>query len=103
MLDIDVKPRALADVDLIVAHIAADNPAAASRFYSAVASTWQRLADSPQLGERKRFKSVELEGVRIWRVVGFHNYVVVYRPLDNRIEVLRVLHGARDWESLVDI
>ena len=28
------------------------------------------------------------------------NYVIFYRPIDNGIEVARVLHGARDIDSL---
>jgi len=102
MLTIDVKPLALADVEHYVAHISRDNPTAANRFHEAVADTWRRLAGAPALGTRKPFKSEGLQGARIWPVLGFRNYLVVYLPFDDRIEILRVFHGALDWERLID-
>ncbi len=40
------------------------------------------------------------EGIRRWRVNDFENFLIFYRPIDDGIEVIRVLHGARDIESL---
>ena len=38
-----------------------------------------------------------------WRVDGFRRYLVFYRELPDRIQVWRVLHGARDLhQSLTD-
>ncbi len=33
---------------------------------------------------------------------GFENHFVFYRPHESGIEVVRVLHGARDLESILD-
>ena len=37
------------------------------------------------------------------RYFSFENYLIIYRPLDDRdgIELVRVLHGARDIERLL--
>ena len=39
-------------------------------------------------------------GLRRWRVRGFENFLIFYRPIDDGIEVLRVLHGQRDRETI---
>jgi plasmid stabilization system protein ParE len=41
-------------------------------------------------------------GLRRWRVRGFENFMIFYHPLSNGIEIVRVLHGARDIESLFE-
>lgn len=45
---------------------------------------------------RRDFTTPGLEGIRSWVVKGFENYIVFYREIPGAIEVLRVLHGARD-------
>ena len=49
------------------------------------------LADFPRMGRPGR-----VAGTRE-RIVGGTAYVVAYRIRDDRVEVLRVLHGARKW------
>ncbi|MGH7952689.1 MAG: type II toxin-antitoxin system RelE/ParE family toxin [Limisphaerales bacterium] len=34
--------------------------------------------------------------IRSWRVEGFRRYLIFYRELPDRIQIWRVLHGARD-------
>lgn len=41
------------------------------------------------------------EGVRVFPVSRFKKYLVFYRPIQDGIEVLRVLHGARDIKGLL--
>jgi len=40
--------------------------------------------------------------LRILPVAGFKKYWIFYRPAKNRIEVLRVLHGARDIDAALE-
>ena len=70
------------------------------RFYQAVVKTVNVLARSPNLGERCSFRNPKTQGMRIWQVTGFSNYLIFYRPKDERLEVLRVLHGARDYATM---
>jgi toxin ParE1/3/4 len=51
------------------------------------------------MGRRYGFTDPEFESVRVWHVRGFRNYLIFYRPIDNGVEVVRVLHGARDIEK----
>jgi toxin ParE1/3/4 len=39
--------------------------------------------------------------VRQWRIKNFQDYLVFYRVQDDRVEILRVLHGARDLEGIL--
>lgn len=54
---------------------------------------------SPNLGFKDEYQSERLRGIRRWRVDGFKNYLLFYRVLSKQIEVVRVLHGARDIEA----
>ena len=42
-----------------------------------------------------------LAGLRRFPVSGFGNYLIFYRQIDGGIEVLAVVHGARDIPSLL--
>ena len=75
-------------------YIAERNPAAAYRVAETIRRRVAQLSENPMMGRRGRDQTTrEL-------VIGKTPYVVGYRVTD-RIEVVAVLHGARDWpESL---
>ena len=54
----------------------------------------------PELGVRCKFKSPSIGVIRRWHVQGFEDYLIFYIILADRIEVIRVLQGARDIESI---
>lgn len=87
---------ALADLGDIAEYIARDSCDAAIRFLQSARTTMERLAASPLIGGRVRLRHPQLQDVRKWPVEGFENYLVFYRPSSAGIEVIRVLHGARD-------
>jgi toxin ParE1/3/4 len=87
-------PLAEADLDWTWLHIARDNPPAADRLIDRITNVCGMLAANPELGERRPELA---RGLRSF-VVG--NYVIYYRPMQDGIEVARVLHGARDVGSI---
>lgn len=87
---------ALRDLDEQAKFIQRDGPQAAIRFLAAAEISFQRLASMPELGERQEFGSTKLAGLRRWPVQGFENYLVFYHPTEQGIEIVRVLHAARD-------
>ncbi len=91
---------AVEDVDVIHTYICADNPEAADRVQEAIFDAFTLLARNPVLGRQRRFR--RRKNLRSWVVTKFVNYVIFYRPLpENRgIEIIRVLHGARDLDVL---
>ena len=96
-----IRADADADIDAIAQFIADDNLDAGRRFYDAVAHDLLLLADNPRMGARRRSQNVKLKELRSWPLSGFRNYLVFYIPLENGIDVLRVLHGARDADRVV--
>ena len=90
---------ALSDLDEQARFIQRDSPNAAIRFLAAAEATFQRLASMPELGQRQEFGRHELAGIRVWQVQGFENFIICYRIIENGIEIIRVLHAARDQEA----
>ena len=93
-------PQARADLSQIAARIARDDVSSALRFLDAAEETFATLLRSPELGIVGEFRSPRLTGIRRWRIDGFENYLEFYRVLGREIEVIRVIHGARDIEGL---
>jgi toxin ParE1/3/4 len=54
----------------------------------------------PGMGQGRKFKHSELSGLRSFRVEGFRNYLIFYRPAGEGVEIIRVLHGAHDLDAL---
>ena len=76
------------------------NPDAALRFLAAVEETLAAIAGMPGLGVARPFRHPRLSGLRMLPVHGFVNHLVFYRETDAGIELVRVLHGARDIEAV---
>jgi toxin ParE1/3/4 len=99
-----VTKRAEARQDLVdlFTNIGEYDPDAANRFLTAVDQTTERLAESPGLGSPWESSSPELAGLRFRLVKGFKKYLIFYLPKKGGIEVVRVLHGARNIEKLLE-
>ncbi len=69
----------------------------ALRFLTALQEAFELLAKMPLIGPQSRFSDPRLRTVRIWTLSEFKDYVVLYRPSDDGIQVLRVIHGRRDY------
>ena len=72
----------------------------AERYFAAVDATCLHLADHPLSGVLYDSGIARLEGLRRFPVKGFENYLLFYLPHVDGIDVIRVLHGARDIDSL---
>lgn len=79
------------DLLAIVEHVLSHDPMAAGALMQQIDEAVGDLADFPRMGRPGR-----VAGTRE-RIVGGTAYVVAYRIRDDRVEVLRVLHGARKW------
>lgn len=85
-----------AEEDLIALwlYIAEDNPEAADRLLNRIDAACARIADAPMLGPARPDLAPEM---RIF-VVG--RYLILYRQTIDGIEVVRVVHGARNLDNL---
>jgi toxin ParE1/3/4 len=82
-------------------YIKRSNPEAAVAFLDAVYNTFGFLAANPEIGRSRR--DLGFPEVRSWRVRGFRRFLIFYRELPDRVQIWRVLHGARDLhQTLTD-
>jgi len=90
-------PRARADLDEITAYIAEDNPDAAERVADHIYDMAARLCEQPNLGHPGRKDGTRELIVRkgSWR----SGYILPYRVRGERVELLAVIHGAREWPA----
>ncbi len=72
----------------------------AKRWESAVAAAFIRIANNPRSGAPCDFKAEELQGVRRMPIHKFSKHLIFYRVDADQAFILRVVHGARDLESL---
>jgi toxin ParE1/3/4 len=71
-------------------YIAQDNPAAAIALDELITTKARYLLDYPHFGRVGR-----VNGTR--ELVIHRNYILVYNITGNRVQILRVLHAARQW------
>ena len=88
------RPEAESDLDEIWLYIAQDNPHNADRFLDRIQERCSVLVDFPQMGTSRDDLKAGL------RCQPFGNYLIFYFPLEDGIDIVRVLHGARDVDAL---
>jgi toxin ParE1/3/4 len=90
-----LRPLAVRDLDDIVGVIADDNPAAALAWVDNILQRCRKLGESPGMGvERPDVR----KGLRLFPV---GRYLILYESTPDGVEVVRVLHGARQWQDLL--
>ena len=85
-----ISPRAERDLNAIWDFIAESNPIAATRFLNRIEERCQLLADNPMLGPLRP------EFGRDIRSYPWGNYLILYGPTAGGVEIVRVVHGARN-------
>ncbi|HKW65231.1 MAG TPA: type II toxin-antitoxin system RelE/ParE family toxin [Candidatus Acidoferrum sp.] len=92
-------PQALDDLFEIWSYIAEDNAAAADYVEEAIYDACEFLARSPLAGRVR--KDLTAHPVRFWLVPPFPNYFIVYDPGAKPLEVIRILHRARNIRLMI--
>ncbi len=97
-----VRPAAERDLDEQAEYLASHgNLELALRFYRAAEATFELLAHRPRMGKVNQFRSRFLTNVRTFPLKGFPKHLVFYLLIGQGVEIIRVLHGARDLEILL--
>jgi toxin ParE1/3/4 len=96
-----VHEQAWANLEELGAFIAKDNPAAASEVVRELRRSFELLVRMPHLGREVR-KIKTSEELRLWLSPAFRNYLIFYRELPDGVEIVRVLHGARDIQRILE-
>ncbi len=99
---IRISPRAAHDLDGFAEYLGERSSQAAVRFQSAVEKTLKFLQEFPEIGSTYTKTDPVPQELRWWPVRRFKNYLIFYRLLAEHLEVVRVLYGSRDLESILD-
>ncbi len=86
---------ALDDRDTIFSYIERENPRAAVHVDEEIVSAVRRLLDFPESGRPGRIAATR-------ELVIPRTYIAAYMVMEDRIRILRVLHGAQKWPSELD-
>ncbi len=77
-------------------------PEVTDRFLAAVQDSFAALARMPEAGPLCGFRRPATRRLRRWQVKGFENWLIFYQPKRDGIEIVHVIHSARDIASLLD-
>lgn len=102
MGEVRKRPQVIRDLSDLATYIAEGDLEAAERFLVAAEETFKLLGEMPGIGKVRECFNSNLVEVRQRAIKGFRNYLIFYRPLDGGVEILRVVHGARDIEAILD-
>jgi toxin ParE1/3/4 len=103
MRKVRFRPLAWKDIQESAEYLANEGSGKiAERFLDAIDDLTHRLTGLPQMGAPCRFNNPLLRDVRRLPVTGFRKWMVFYQASNDGIEVIRVLHGARDIASILN-
>ena len=101
-----VHKRATAKRDLVHHYVylaESANVETADRFLLQADASFADLARHPEMGAPLVLRRPELAGMRKWRVKDFDKFLIFYLPHSQGVSIVRVLHAAQDWWSLLGI
>ena len=75
----------------------------AERFLVEADGSFQDLAVHPSMGIALTLHRPELAGMRKWQVKGLEKFLIFYLPRQQGVSIVRVLHAATNWWSLLGI
>lgn len=90
-----LSPEAARDIREIWAYITEDSIKAGRRVRLLIFDACQRIAGNPGIGHSR--KDLTDKPVLFWPV---GSYLIIYNPARTPVEIVRVVHGARNLPSL---
>lgn len=102
MGEIKKRPQVITDLIAIATYIAQNNLSVSDKFLLAVEETFKQLGKLPQMGKVCQFSHPKLAIIRQVAIKGFRKYLIFYYLTENGVEILRVIHGVRDIEAILE-
>lgn len=97
-----VRPRADRDIDEIADYLVEESGLDTGlRFLAEVYETFALIAVQKEIGWRCKVRHAALMSARTFPASArFDKFLIFYQPFEDRIEILRVLHGAQDLDAV---
>jgi toxin ParE1/3/4 len=97
-----VRPSARRELDREADYLEDDaGLEVALRFVNAAYDSFEALAQTPKMGAVCDFHKRATRLLRRWPVKGFENWLIFYLPKRDGVEIVHIIHGARDIENLL--
>ncbi len=91
-----LSDQAKEDLAGIWEYIAQDNPSAADRLLQKLVKQCASIAETPGMGRMREELRPALRSFSVG------NYLIFYRQIPEGIAVFRIIHGARELETLLE-
>ncbi|MEE9293711.1 MAG: type II toxin-antitoxin system RelE/ParE family toxin [Phycisphaerae bacterium] len=92
-----LTPEAVDDLNAVEEYLSQRSPGVAGRVLAELREAMRRLAGMPGIGHLR--EDLADEPLRFWTV---YSYLIVYRPETKPLQIIRVLHGARDVKAILE-
>ncbi|QKQ73788.1 type II toxin-antitoxin system RelE/ParE family toxin [Nostoc sp. TCL240-02] len=89
-----ISTQAAQDIEDIWKYLAPNNLKAADKLFDILRESFPKLAKFPKMGRLRD------EVAPFLRSFPVKNYLIFYRPIDEGIEIVRILHGSQDIETI---
>lgn len=89
-----ISTQAAQDIENIWKYVAPNNLKAANRLFDTLRESFPKLAKFPQMGRERSELAPFLRSFLV------KNYLIFYRPIDEGIEIVRILHGSQEIETI---
>jgi len=89
-----ITPRAEVDLLEVWHYFARGSESAADSFLEKILKQCRQLAEFPRMGRARENLAPNLRSFPVKK------FVIFYRPTDDTAEIVRILYGARDIESI---
>ena len=93
------RPQALDDLRTLLERIATESPQAALRLRDRILETCTLLGDNPAIAAE--LEGLSATGVRRFPVKHYPRYSFFYQINNERVEIIRLGYGGRDWEHTI--
>ncbi|RCJ37990.1 plasmid stabilization protein [Nostoc minutum NIES-26] len=96
MKQLQISTEAKGDLADIWLYIAQDSERAADAIIDKIMQKFDELLANPGIGRARSELAPELRSISVGK------YLIFYRSIPEYVEIVRVIHGARDIESLFE-
>jgi toxin ParE1/3/4 len=102
MMILAKRPIVIQDLIACATYIGSNNLDASDQFLFAAEFTFKQLIEMPKIGRISGFTHPQLFAVRQLPIKGFKSYLVFYQIQSDTIDIIRVLHSARNIEKILE-